>query len=413
MVGAALVIAGGAAQPRYGAEFVLRLRTFQWLGLISYSLYLWHWPLLTLAAENSASGTLSVQDALGWELVSVVLAVITYRVLENPIRRNRYLFAKRWASLTLGGCPIVSSFTVATVELHIHGSGTPGAPGLAGLATGEGCPNPTQQQERSLEGTGPGASNRIVARVLVVGDSTACTLVPGLEAVAAPAGVAVENGTVIGCGVVSGEVAPPTDGEPSFPTTEETSRPCAERARVAEEHALRSGPPNVVVWASTWERNSLVLGSGSHKRVVDQGSAQWYAVLQQRMDTRVQQFTAAGATVVLLTEPPQVELGDRSAPTPLDLSYERLNKFLTQFASRTPHVKVINLAARVCPSGAPCPVFVDNIWVPRGWRALHGCRIALGGSVAHAEVRHRCSRQAVESVAPAHDGPHQEWSNLN
>ena len=59
VLGAALVIAGGVAGPSYGAEFALRVRPCQWLGLISYSLYLWHWPVLTIAAENSASGTLS------------------------------------------------------------------------------------------------------------------------------------------------------------------------------------------------------------------------------------------------------------------------------------------------------------------------------------------------------------------
>jgi peptidoglycan/LPS O-acetylase OafA/YrhL len=232
VVGAALVIAGGVAEPRYGAEFALRLRPCQWLGLISYSLYLWHWPVLTIAAENSASGTLSVWDSLGWELVSVVLAVITYRVLENPIRHNGRLIAKRWASLALGGCLIVSSFAVATVELHIHGSGTLGTPGLAGLATGDTCPTPTQQEERSLEGTGPGASKRIVARVLVVGDSTACTLMPGLEAVGAPAGVAVENGTVIGCGVVSGRRALVPDDRGDL-TPVRTARPGRRRARAA------------------------------------------------------------------------------------------------------------------------------------------------------------------------------------
>ena len=137
----------------------------------------------------------------------------------------------------------------------------------------------------------------------------------------------------------------------------------AERALAAEGHALRAGPPNVVVWASTWERNSLVVGSGSHKKVVDEGSPQWYAVLTQRMDARVREFTAAGAMVVLLTEPPQVEPGHRSAPTPLDVSYERFNTFLTHFASQTPYVRVINLAARVCPSGPPCPLVVNNTWV--------------------------------------------------
>jgi peptidoglycan/LPS O-acetylase OafA/YrhL len=363
VLGAALVIAGGVAQPRYGAEFVLGLRPCQWVGLISYSLYLWHWPVLTIAAEHRASGSLSVWNALGWEFVSAVLAVLTYRLLENPIRHNRYLLSRPWASLALGGCLIVSSFAVATVELHAHPSEALATPGLAGLTTDAGCPSPTQQELRSLEGPDHRASHRIVARILVVGDSTVCTMLPGLEAVAAPAGVAIEDGTVLGCGVVSGEVAPEIDGEVVFPTTEETTRLCQQRAVAAEEHALHSGPPNVVVWGSVFERSPLVVGSGSHKRVVDPGSQQWYTVLTQRMDARLRQFTAMGATVVLLTEPPFVNLGTSSGPTPRDASFERLNAFLTRIASQTPHVRTVDLATRVCPSGPPCPILVNNVWV--------------------------------------------------
>ena len=353
VLGAALVIAGGVAAPRHGAEFVLRLRPCQWVGLISYSLYLWHWPVLTIAAEHSASGTLSVWDALGWELVSAVLAVLTYRLLENPIRHNRYLLSRRWASLALGGCLIASSFTLATVELHRHGTGTIAVPGLAGLTTDASCPTPTQQEVRSLEGVGPRASHRIVARILIVGDSTACTMVPGLEAVAAPAGVAIEDGTVIGCGVVSGEIPPPS--------AHNISRNCQQHAIAAEDRAQRSGRPNVVLWASTWERNALEVGSGNHQTAVVQGSAQWYAVLLRRMETRVRTFTATGATVVMLTQP--AFWHTESGITAADVDFERLNSLITQFASHTPHVRVVNLAARVCPAGPPCPLGFGDIWV--------------------------------------------------
>ena len=41
----ALVIAGGNNAPRLGAHILLRLAPFQWLGLWSYSLYLWHKPI--------------------------------------------------------------------------------------------------------------------------------------------------------------------------------------------------------------------------------------------------------------------------------------------------------------------------------------------------------------------------------
>jgi peptidoglycan/LPS O-acetylase OafA/YrhL len=44
VVGTALVIAGGSAVPARAAESILRLPPFQWVGRLSYSLYLWHCP---------------------------------------------------------------------------------------------------------------------------------------------------------------------------------------------------------------------------------------------------------------------------------------------------------------------------------------------------------------------------------
>jgi hypothetical protein len=182
VIGAALVIGGGVAAPAQGAEGLLRLRPFQWLGLVSYSLYLWHWPVLTIVAERRGTASLPVWDSLLWVLVSLGLAIVTYLLVENPIRRNAFLVSRRSASLVLGGCLIASSLTVATVELHIHGGGALATPGLAGLASGATCPAPTKQELATLRGTGPGTTRPVSARVLLVGDSTAITMLPGLQA---------------------------------------------------------------------------------------------------------------------------------------------------------------------------------------------------------------------------------------
>jgi peptidoglycan/LPS O-acetylase OafA/YrhL len=89
VVGAALIIAGGVAIPRFGAETLLGLLPFRWLGKLSYSLYLWHWPILIIAAEHLGKTSLPVGDNLLLVLLALAISVITYRVIENPIRHWR------------------------------------------------------------------------------------------------------------------------------------------------------------------------------------------------------------------------------------------------------------------------------------------------------------------------------------
>ena len=359
-LGAALVIAGGVSVPSHGVEMVLRVRPLQWIGLISYSLYLWHWPLLTLAAEHQGTSNLPVADGLVWLVVSVVLATMTYLLIENPIRHNRFLLSRRWASLLMGGCLILSGLVVSTVEIHQHQQGSLATPGLAGLNTSSGCPPPTQSEVSSLMGVHVSPSHAVVSRLLVVGDSTACTMLAGLEAVGAPSGVQIENGAVIGCGVVSGEIGPYyVNGRNENRGTSQ----CQSRVNAAEASARRSGPPNVVLWSSSWEKNSLVVGTGARAKILAAGSPGWYRLLMQRIDARVEKFTSSGATVVMVTQPPYVDFGKPSGPTPADETFERLNALLTRFARHRPHVVLVNLAARVCPSGPPCPLIVDNVFV--------------------------------------------------
>ena len=251
--GAALVIAGGTINPTHGVERLLGLRAFQWVGLISFSLYLWHWPVLQIATQRRGVATLPTWDNVVLILASVVLAALTYRFIENPVRHSRFLAARRWASVIVGVCLIAATLTVATVELNGHPGGALADNGLTGAVMGDPCPSPSSHEVKTLMGTGPRASHQIVARVMVVGDSTACTMLPGLEAVAAPAGVQIENAAVVGCGVVSGEIAPQiTNGV----NVNALSSKCSSAASAQVKRALRSGKPNVVLWGSSWEREA-------------------------------------------------------------------------------------------------------------------------------------------------------------
>jgi peptidoglycan/LPS O-acetylase OafA/YrhL len=96
VLGAALVVAGGCAAPRGGAEVLLRLPPMQVAGRYSYSWYLWHWPLLlllpvALGRGSEASEAEAAPDPV-LALVAVVasfgLAAATHRWVEEPFRRD-------------------------------------------------------------------------------------------------------------------------------------------------------------------------------------------------------------------------------------------------------------------------------------------------------------------------------------
>ena len=76
----ALVIGAGCAAPARGVGRVLALPPMQAVGRVSYSWYLWHWPLALLAKPLGLAGSLA------GVLISGGLAVLTLRLIENPLR---------------------------------------------------------------------------------------------------------------------------------------------------------------------------------------------------------------------------------------------------------------------------------------------------------------------------------------
>ncbi len=85
VLGTVLAVAGGTIAPAAGAEPILALRPFQWLGKISYSMYLWHWPVLVLAA-GWAGHDLSLAHNLLLMLGALALSALTYVLVEDPMR---------------------------------------------------------------------------------------------------------------------------------------------------------------------------------------------------------------------------------------------------------------------------------------------------------------------------------------
>ncbi|HZV65988.1 MAG TPA: acyltransferase family protein [Telluria sp.] len=89
--GAFLVIAAGSQA--WINKTVLSNRILVWFGLISFPLYLWHWPLLAFA-RILAGGTPSRDIRVIVVVTAVVLAWLTYRLLERQVRAPSWIGAK-------------------------------------------------------------------------------------------------------------------------------------------------------------------------------------------------------------------------------------------------------------------------------------------------------------------------------
>jgi len=119
VAGAALVLWAIHDSSRTGpVGWLLRSRPFVLVGLLSYSLYLWHWPLLAFDRVLSLEPS-SVPWRLGLCLLALVLAWASYRWVETPFRRTHAIAARRvfMAAALAAGVVLVLAAVVARTNL--------------------------------------------------------------------------------------------------------------------------------------------------------------------------------------------------------------------------------------------------------------------------------------------------------
>jgi hypothetical protein len=89
--GAAMIIGGSASA--WFNRGILSNRVLVWFGLISYPLYLWHWPILSFLRIVEARKTANEIRVMA-VLIAIVLAWLTYYLIERPIRFGGHSGAK-------------------------------------------------------------------------------------------------------------------------------------------------------------------------------------------------------------------------------------------------------------------------------------------------------------------------------
>ena len=208
-IGTALLVAAGPVS--WINRTILSPRPVVLIGLISYPLYLWHWPLLSFMRYHLLKEPTPSTKA-GIIALAIVLAWATYRFVEKPIRfsMRRTQSMRRYEPITL---------VVLLCGVGVFGLTTWTAQGFVGrfpnpvrdLANftydynhayrGGNCLLGTQQNEKnfSTECTGRTSANSNQPLILLWGDSHAAHLYPGLAHIQGNAGFALAQFTASAC----------------------------------------------------------------------------------------------------------------------------------------------------------------------------------------------------------------------
>ena len=101
VLGTALVIGAGCATPDLGVGHMLSKPAMRSIGRLSYSWYLWHWPVLLLAPALFGQ-SLGLAGRLAMVVVSFGLAILTLHLIENPARFAPSLKCSAHRSLAAG-----------------------------------------------------------------------------------------------------------------------------------------------------------------------------------------------------------------------------------------------------------------------------------------------------------------------
>jgi peptidoglycan/LPS O-acetylase OafA/YrhL len=324
-----VVVVIGALQDDGPLARMLGATPLRSLGLVSYGVYLFHWPIF-LWLQSEGWSPLAV-FTLGGTL-TLALAVASYRLLEQPVRHGRTVVGSARIALPLLVVPLL---LVATVALTTDPRDSDP---LALLAEAEA--DGITAAPTTFAPQVPGVDRPL--RLLVVGDAATAELVPALAA-ADPDHVEVHAVTDAPCGdrmvpvgthPPGGEPAPAgtvTDATPGTVATSTGTRATAEHPAStcvgwvdAWSVALDEVDPDVVlVMPGHWSASELFDAGGRAAPTIDDPSASTW--VRRHLDAAVDLLSTGGATVTIAPYPHLRDVAGRPrVPAPELLVHDAL-----------------------------------------------------------------------------------------
>ncbi len=417
LLGTVLVIGAGCATPTQGAGRILAVKPMREMGRLSYSWYLWHWPVLVLAVP-----LLGHQLGLAGRLVAVLLSgglgMLTLRFVETPLRYGAALRRSPLASFAVGAAATAIAVGVGVAMLAWIpvpvGRGAPGTPltiNVAPVTSGAGmdaydaavqqafaqaqaavaasaelkavpsnlqppvaeatagqtamyaggCFRGANQSGQPECATGDTASSTTVA---LVGDSHAAMFNPAFQQIAAQRHWRLEMLAKAGCGLLDVPIAKHLDG------LIERFMHCDQwRALILAR--LRAEHPRLVVVSMSRERSE-----GSWQAGYTPYDPAWIDSLTRL----VQQLRSAGSQVLVLGPVPDPgtavpdclsgHLDDATACSPArSTAVDETGIAAETVATKTSGGQYADLTELFCTTNR-CPVIVGNTMVYLDWNHI-------------------------------------------
>jgi peptidoglycan/LPS O-acetylase OafA/YrhL len=327
-VAAVAVIAPVALDQDGAVARLLAWRPLVWLGVISYGVYLWHWPVFLFLNGERTGWTGPSLFAVRC-IATLALAAASWWLIERPVRRWRPV---RVPLLPLAGATVATAIAVTVVVVPV-----PKSPAESDVSTAAAVQSPLERpvvvaQQNANRG-------RVVS---VFGDSVGWTLMRYLPPTP---GFTFINHTLVGCGVVRGGPFR-YSAESGNPKPECETWPSRWAGQVAYDR-----PDVVLLVVGRWETIDRVHdGRWTHV-----GEPSFDAYLTGELRHAVEVLGSMGARVIVTTEPynrraekPDGSLYPEDQPDRIDSWNGLVRKVVAQY----PNARVLDLNTKLGPGGA-------------------------------------------------------------
>jgi peptidoglycan/LPS O-acetylase OafA/YrhL len=362
------VIVAATATPRVAAPLRwLEWAPLTWIGVRSYSIYLWHWPVILfvgtpMGIDLTGATLMALQLA-----VTLVLADLSHRWIERPVRRTTWrpvAVLGTWSAASVAAAIIavavlatpegreLSTAEAISPEGMVRPTDDPAAAAAADTAaTGRIGADDRRRPAIAPDTATPDAATATVpasapARpptALVIGDSMAFRLMVEKD-LGDQFGWDLFGSARTGCGFVEGE---PVDADSSTPVTRPPE--CAAWRQEFAEAVEWVRPDVTVVMMGAWEVLDHRI-AGIDVRFPDPA---WYEAVRRAVDEVVSIAASTGAHVIPLTLPCMEASADQDTTARTDVArVDAFNTILRDVDQARADVTVFELGDVLCPDGA-------------------------------------------------------------